>query len=270
MKNYKFWLIVVLTLLVVNSVVLAIMWFHRHPRGERRGEMQSQAQQMMEPKDVLIKTLAFTPKQAILFDTLRHQHRALVKKLEGENHILRDSLFTYIKKPKADTAVINAISKKISDNQAGIEKATLYHFRDVRATLTTAQQTKFDSIINQVLQMMGRPGPPQGGPPQGRGGLPGRNGRGSMQGPQPADNMPPGRDRHNGHFGPPPEGMPPPPLDKDGHPLPPPDGRGPGPDGRPLHGPPPGGGRPNAPPPNGPPPNGGPPQGPPPDGKPPL
>jgi Spy/CpxP family protein refolding chaperone len=247
MKNYKFWLTIVLTLLVVNSVVLAIMWFHKHPQFRHRPVVQEQS--IMEPKDVLINTLAFTPKQVILFDTLRYKHRQLVNKLDGENHILRDSLFNNIKKPKADTALINAIAKHISDNQSQIEKATLYHFREVRAILTPTQQIKFDGIISEVLQMMGRPGPPHGN------GM-GRDGKEEMQGPPMDDRMPPGRNRHRRHFGPPPEGMPPLPMDKDGHRLPPPDGRPPGPDGRPPYGPPPGGG----PPPNGPPPDGRPPQ----------
>jgi len=241
MKNYKFWLTIVLTLLVVNSVVLAVMWFKKHPHIRQR-DMQEQPQPMMEPKDVLINTLAFTPKQAVLFDTLRHHHRTLVNKLENENRTLRDSLFTYIKKPKADTAIINAITKKISNNQAAIEKATLYHFRDVRAMLTPEQQSKFDGIINQVLQMMGRPAPPHG-----NGIPPGRDEKNNMQGSAPGDRMPPGADRHRRHMGPPRDGRPP--MDEDGHPLPPPDGH-------PPYGPPPGVG----PPPNGPPPDGRPPQ----------
>ncbi|MEO6524715.1 MAG: hypothetical protein ABIN91_23725 [Mucilaginibacter sp.] len=252
MKNYKFWLAIVLTLLVVNSVVLAIMWFHKHPGFGYHRDVQQQP--IMEPKDILIYSLAFTPKQTILFDTLRYKHRQIVNKLDGENHVLRDSLFDNIKKPKADTVLINAIAKHISDNQSQIEKATLYHFREVRAILTPVQQGKFDGIISDVLQMMGRPGPPHGD------GMPtARDGKNEMRNPTPGDRMPPGRDRHRRHFGPPPEGMPPPPVDKDGHRPPPPDGRPPRPDGRPPYGSPPGGGPPNGPP-NGPPPDGRPPQ----------
>ncbi|RKR85602.1 hypothetical protein BDD43_5873 [Mucilaginibacter gracilis] len=238
MKNYKIWLVIVIGLLLVNSVVLALMWFHKRIP-VLSAKLQNKPQQYLEPKDVLINTLAFTPKQATLFEAMRSKHRQLVNNLNQQNHQLRDSLFSIIKKPKADTALINNMAKKLGDNQSQIEKVTLYHFRDLRAILTPAQQVKFDGVIAQVLQMMGTPGRPPGGPPinDARGNAPtGAEKRGSQHQP-PQNNMrtgPNGQNHH--HMGPPPDGMPPPP-DKDGHRPPPP-----GPDdGPPPNGPPPDG-----------------------------
>lgn len=247
MKNYKLWLTIVLTLLVVNSAVLVIMWLHTHHEVSRQPDMQQRGL-MIEPKDVLINTLGFTPQQAIIFDSLRHQHRQAVNKLETGNRALRDSLFTFIKKPEADTSFINTITKKISDNQAQIDKTTLYHFRDVRAMLSHGQQIKFDGIINQVLQMMGRPGPPP------------REGytEDNLQRPGRDENVSPAADKARPHLAPQRNGMPPPEEDRRHHHQPP------GPDG-PHFGPPPGAGPPNELPPNGPPP-----QGPPPGAGPPL
>jgi Spy/CpxP family protein refolding chaperone len=186
MKIYKFWLAIVIILLIVNSVVLVTIWLHKNPTENDH--------QNMEPKDVLIKTLSLTQKQQDLFTVMRNKHHELTSKLNDENHILRDSLFDNIKKPIIDTLLINSLSKRISDNETLIEKATLYHFRQLRGILTAEQQSKFDKVIQDVLRMMGRPGPMDG----------------QHKGDGPPDRFPPGRDGRRDHHGPPPDGMPPP------------------------------------------------------------
>jgi len=233
MKSYKFWLALVLTLLVVNSAVLATMWFHQHPPKKRHSD--NLPERPTEPKDVLIQTLAMTAKQQQLFNVMRGKHRQLVNRLDSENRVLRDTFFTIIKKTKADTALINTLSKKISDNQALIEKGTLYHFRELRAILTPEQQTKFDGIIAQVVHMVGRPGRMQPHPQRnGNSERPDANGKPDRYGPRPGNQLPPtDADPKREHFGPPPEGMPPPPG-PDGKRMPPPDRMPPGrPDGPP-------------------------------------
>lgn len=248
MKSYKIWLVIVLALLAVNSGVLAVMWLqHKRPLVARE---HGDARQGMEPKDVLINALALTAKQQEIYDGMRKSHMDITRKLNEEGHALHDSLFSNIKKNKIDSAVINSITKKISDNQVQMEKATLYHFRSFRAILTPEQERKFDGIINDVLRMMSRPGPMQGQPERGGPGndmRPDSSKRGQT-------GRPHDKGRRGDHFGLPPDGMPPPDGDRRHH-GPPPGGRPPGPDGMP---------------PDGPPPNGGPPNGPPPDGRPPL
>lgn len=244
MKNYRTWLVIVLALIVINSAALALMWLkHREHPPIPRG---MPAQQGIEPKDVLIKELAFTPKQAVLFDTMRVKHRRAVNKLEDNNRKLRDSLFANIKKPKADTALINAIAKKISDNQAIIEKITLYHFRELRGILTSEQQVKFDGIIDQVLHMMGGSARGHRPPEQNNDAPAPPSGNDRIR--DPRDRPHRGRpektgERPDDRFGPPPNGVHPPPPpgdDRRGHRPPPPGDRPPGPEGGPPHdGPPP-------------------------------
>lgn len=231
MKSYKIWLVIVLSLLAINSVVLAVIWFH-HKRPLVARQHGDARQQSMEPKDILINALALTAKQQQIYDGMRKSHMEITSKLNEDGHALHDSLFSNIKKPKIDSAVINSVTKKISDNQVQIEKATLYHFRSFRAILTPDQQTKFDGVINDVLRMMGRPGPMQGQPEHGE---PGNNMRhdSSKRGQtgRPRDG------RRGDHFGPPPDGMPPPDGDRRHH-GPPSRGRPPGADGMPPDGPP--------------------------------
>ncbi|EHQ28328.1 Spy/CpxP family protein refolding chaperone [Mucilaginibacter paludis] len=192
MKNYKLWLAVVIILLIINSGVLALMWFHKSRPGH------GNYGPAMEPKDILISTLSLTTKQQELFAVMRNKHRQLTNTLSRQNHLLHDSLFNYIKAPKIDTALINRLSDRISNNQSLVEKATLYHFRELRAILTMAQQQKFDSIIQDVVRMMSGPGRKPG---QRLGGLHGEESE-RPQGPPPEDmrpgqNLPPEGPPHN-------------------------------------------------------------------------
>ena len=225
MKSYKIWLVIVLVLLAINSAVLAVIWFHKRPvilQAAHNKELPH-----MEPKDVLINTLALTPRQQDLYTVMRNKHMLLTRKLNNENRALKDSLFANIKATKVDSTLINNITKHISNNQTQIDQATLYHFRELRSILTPNQQIKFDDIIAQVLQMMGRPGP--AGNEQA--GKPAAQGDGNNFGPPPNQTHQ-GRNNRNHHM-PPPDRRPPP--GADGFP---PDG--PPPNGMPPDGPPPG------------------------------
>ena len=226
MKSNRILLVFVIFLILVNCGILGFFWFgayHQQPQSIPAGPAF----------EYLSRELHLTPAQKAKYETMRNGHKAFVDSVSEQTSMMRDSFFEQLKKPGVNPAVVNTYGKNISDNMAKIDTATFYHFSRFRKILNTAQQQRFDQVIQNVIHSMGG----QGRPPRGRDedGKPGA----AQQGPpeRPLDK--------NGRRLPPPRGERPPP----GHPgdeMPPPDGPPPG--GRP--GPPPGGG----PPPDGPPP----------------
>jgi Spy/CpxP family protein refolding chaperone len=245
MKNFKFLMIIVIVLVIINCVLLGSLWFTKY----RMVPPPPPPDPPQRANEYLIRELKLTPAQIKQYDTLREHHFEKTKELNNQNHQLRDAYFENIQTPVLNIKTADSIEKKILANTTMLDSATLFHFRKLRTILTKDQQTKFDKIVKNALHMMGGPqNGPQGGGPQNGMRPPGRLG-----------NMPPprgmGRGRHPGGpggpgmGGPPPDGMRPPPGERpDRDMMPPPDG-------------PPRGRHPGGPPPNGGPPPGGPPPG---------
>lgn len=191
-SKLKIWQAIVVILLLVNSTVLVFMWLHR--RGGGRQEPGGNA------KEYLVKQLALNEQQQKQYETLRSGHFASMQRINDETKNLRDHFFDNISTPVADSALINSLSKKISEEEIQRQELTLYHFRKLRSILNKDQQQKFDVIIKDVLRMMGRPpgppnrqGPPHEGPPIERQGDEDPHHQAPPQGPPPTDEPPPAK-----------------------------------------------------------------------------
>jgi len=191
MKSVKILIAIVIVLVLVNCALLAVFWL-------QRGKGPGQDGPPQRAHEFLKKELSLTQEQEKAYEKMRTSHFETTRALNDANRKLHDSLFNYINTPDLDTPTTNRLEKEIAFNQAQIEKATLLHFRELRAILNAAQQKKFDGVIKDALRMMG--GPPRGG--RGPNGMPPpRDGQGppAGQGPPRGDGPPPG------------EGFPPPP-----------------------------------------------------------
>ncbi|MEO8887386.1 MAG: periplasmic heavy metal sensor [Mucilaginibacter sp.] len=249
MKNFKFLMIIVILLVIINCVLLGSLWFTKY-----RMSPPPPPDPPQRANEYLIKELKLTPAQIKQYDTLREHHFEKTKALNEQIRQLRDAYFENIQTPVLNTKATDSLEKKITANTATLDSTTLFHFRKLRTILDNDQKTRFDKIVQNALHMMGGPqNGPQGGPPPQQMRPPGRD-----------DRMPPPRRMGKGEH---PGGPRRPGMGRPGGP--PPDGMGPPPGGPPDRDmmPPPGGPPPfGRPPGGGPPPNGGPPQGGPPPG----
>jgi hypothetical protein len=256
MKSFKTLVVIVAILIAANCVIIGMLWYKNYYRNHNKKERAPM--QIKGPAfEYLTRQLKLNPGQVKKYEAMRNAHMEFTRKTGDEQRMMRDSFFDNLKNPNSKPAEVELLEKRILMAQNKLDTATYYHFRRFREMLDAGQQTKFDTIINNVLHMMAQPHQQGGGP----GNQPGQMGPGGkpMNGAQPerADwkpgkhkPRPDGRPIEGQPNGGPPNGRPggPPP---DGRPWPPPPG---------SH-PPPGGG----PPPQGPPPGSGPPQqGPPP------
>ncbi len=246
MKSNRILVVIVMVLILINCALLGFLWLNVYQVKKQRPPIQGPA------FEFLSRELQLTSTQKTQYEKLRDAHRQLVDSLNTQSRMLHDSLFEGLKNQALKPAITTGLAKKIAEITAKVDTSTFYHFKRFRAILTTAQQEKFDNVIQDILHGMGgspqgppgqrgpqgvSPGPPQEGPPP--------NGKDRRRMPRPGGPKGP-RGNDEQHPGGPPPGWPPP---NGGRPGMPPPG-GPPPDGRPPSGPPPNGG---------PPPGGGPP-----------
>jgi Spy/CpxP family protein refolding chaperone len=150
----------VVVLLLVNTAVLAMLWFKKPPQGPPPGG---------SAKDFLIKELNLSADQQKKFDGLREEHQKQTRDIMEGMKDLKDALVDKISSPENDTTGINDLTSQIADKERRRDIATVNHFRSFRTILNADQQKKFDKILRQVMRMMsGQQRPPQGPPPHER------------------------------------------------------------------------------------------------------
>lgn len=160
MGNIKFFKIIIVVLLSINIATLAFMWYSngRHGRNPRHQDIGA----------FLSEELHFSEAQQNQFDILKHDHQDKVKDLRDKNRAFHDHFFDMLAKNVSDSIQLNNALDSIVTTQKQIEMVTFYHFKAVRAICTSAQQKKFDEVIDDALRMMspGQQDPPKG-PPHG-------------------------------------------------------------------------------------------------------
>ena len=211
----------ILLLIAANVVALVLFWRDRN-RKEVEPLPPPMAQVGGSAFDFLTKELKLDSAQIKAYGTLRDEQRQNAEPLKKAIREAKDSLFFLLKKSPVNDSDLQHALTKVGAAQIALDKSTFQHFQNVRKICNPAQQQKFDSVIQQAMQMFGQP-----------------NRRPPMDRPFEKDSTKrrPPRDKSsqnsNGEMNPPPremgpEGRPPhPPRDKDGKPIHPPrDGKG--------------------------------------------
>lgn len=184
------WLVIILVL--ANIATITMFWLNRpkHPADMPGGR----------PKDFLVKELKLDAKQQEQLEVLVKEHRAAAEALRLKIKDGKESFFELLKQPGVSDSAKQAAAKAISAHTEELDLLTFNHFQKIRALCNADQQKKFDSILQQVTNMIAQPRPPggPGGPPPGA--PDGKRGDGPppQDGPPPPDG-PPGNDQ-----GPPP------------------------------------------------------------------
>ncbi|OIN59164.1 Spy/CpxP family protein refolding chaperone [Arsenicibacter rosenii] len=94
--------------------------------------------------------------------------------LEDSARALRKQLFTLTRQTPLPVAETDQLSRQLGGLIAQLERNRLQHFKEIRDVLTPEQQSRFDSILDELAQRQGPPPgnghrPPGGpsGPPEG-------------------------------------------------------------------------------------------------------
>jgi periplasmic protein CpxP/Spy len=146
MNAFKIMSLALVLLLVLNVVTLALLW--------RMNAAPGRPPRPSAAAEFLMRELQFQPTQREQYRQLITEHRQQMHELEAERRRLRNTLFVGL--AQNDTTALAALRKLAGQT----EWLTFQHFQDVRHIATPTQQTRFDQIIQGVLQKMEPPRPP--------------------------------------------------------------------------------------------------------------
>lgn len=144
--------VAVVLLLLINVAMLIMMLRNKcHTPEKSRGRGN--------PVEMMTKELGLTDQQQGEFKKLKEAHFTAITPLFDSVRTLKKSLFELMKKADVSDSTVAAYSALIAEQQAQIDKATVKHFRTVRALLNADQQKKYDEMVEKMLQhRMARPG----------------------------------------------------------------------------------------------------------------
>jgi len=100
----------------------------------------------------MVKELNMTDQQQADYRKMKDDHFKNIKPVFDSIRTLKQSLFSLVKADAINDSLIANYSNRISEQQALADKATINHFRSVRALFSGTQRDQFDSFIQKMMQ----------------------------------------------------------------------------------------------------------------------
>lgn len=152
LRNNKFIGGVVIFLAILNVVLLVFIWSgqNQFKKGRPQGGIK-----------LLEERLDLNESQKQQLQQLREIHFQSMENFRKESREARKALHSLWSETNADNKVI-ALTQRLGNAQAAIEKATYDHFAQIRAICSPEQQTIFDELIEDVLRQGDQAGPRDG------------------------------------------------------------------------------------------------------------
>lgn len=149
MSKNKFYLIVIIALLISNGVAL----FFLIQKDSRRGAHKS-------PKEIIVERLDFDEEQEAQYIGLILEHREATKDLMDAILANRNTLYGMLS-AKTSAEERDFIVSEIVALQAELEQLNVSHFEDIKALCIDNQLDRFDNLTQDLANLFGkRKGPP--------------------------------------------------------------------------------------------------------------
>ena len=149
MSKNKFYLIVIIALLVSNGVAL----FFLTQKDSRRGTHKS-------PKEIIVERLDFDEEQEAQYIGLILEHREVTKDLMDAILANRNTLYVTLS-AKTSAEERDFIVSEIVALQAELEQLNVSHLKDIKALCNDNQLDRFDNLTQDMAKLFGkRKGPP--------------------------------------------------------------------------------------------------------------
>jgi len=154
MKTNKLLVFSTIALLIINVVLAYFLWNSKkvHPKRERGGERG----------DWMVKELNFDEQQKAEHKKIKDAHFATVKPIFDSITSARKNLYGLIKDTATNDSMIDQYTRIIGEQHAMMTRYTFDHFKKLRAICNPEQQQKLDTLVQKIVQDMGRRGAKQG------------------------------------------------------------------------------------------------------------
>ncbi len=162
--NNRWLSVITLLLITANIVTLALLWTNKKNDRETVHAPHKPVEQVFE---FISEELRLDASQQGSYKKMREEHQAGVRPFQDSIRKAKDSFFGLLKEDNVAETKIQEYSKRIGDLEQQRDVFTFKHFQKLRSICNKEQQTKFDSIIQDVLRRMAGPKRPQGPPPPG-------------------------------------------------------------------------------------------------------
>jgi len=146
-SSNKILVIALVLLLVVNIGMLVFMLkgnSHRNP-GRKPVAKEEVFRQM-------VKELNMTDQQQADYRKMKEDHFKNIRPVFDSIRTLKQSLLSLVNADTINDSLISNYSGRIAEQQAIADRATINHFRSVRALFSGTQRDQFDTFIQKMMQ----------------------------------------------------------------------------------------------------------------------
>lgn len=144
--------VIILLLLTANIVTLGYLWTHQ--KNIDRSDIPQPPQQRGQVFEFITKELQLDSMQQQTYKLLREEHQSGQRLIMDNLRTAKDNFFELLKQPAAADSLIKLLSGKIAEGEEQLVFFNFKHFQKLRAICNKEQQSKFDSIIQEVLGRM--------------------------------------------------------------------------------------------------------------------
>lgn len=155
MEKYKFYLLIILGLLLSNGMLVGYVVLNREPRP---APPPTHGRMHRGPRDLIIKRLGFDGDQVAKYDELIKWHRHEIDEADRKVIELKNTLYIGLTR-SGDTTQANSIMSEIAGLRKHIEEVHYKHFLDIRGLCKPDQLPEFDELTRDMASLFA----PEGG-----------------------------------------------------------------------------------------------------------
>jgi periplasmic protein CpxP/Spy len=150
MKTNKLLVFAAIALLIINVVLAYFLWNSKkqHPREKRGGDRG----------DWIVNELKLDDNQKAEHKKIKDAHFAAMKPIFDSITSARRNLYELLKDSTVSDSIVNSYTRIIGENHAKLSQNTFDHFKKIRAICNPEQQRKLDTLVQKVVQDMGKRG----------------------------------------------------------------------------------------------------------------
>lgn len=148
-------LIIIGVLLLTNMAVLVYFL------GAKKRATSHSEKDRSSVAELLQKEVGFSDEQVAQYKQLKEEQRETIRPMYDDMRKAKENLFKLLSYPQTSDSVLNQAADNIAQKQKALDMQTFNHFKRVKALCTPGQQPKYDSMVQRMIQKMGKPPPQQ-------------------------------------------------------------------------------------------------------------